>query len=185
MTGNNAAVKYAVTVFTILAVILFAAAGVYADQPEFRIDMDSLNLQSGVSCSLTVSMLNAQDAKVTEIKGLENFDVMSTGQSISTQIVNGKISMTKEIKYIIMPKATGHFTLQGVIEYDGKTYLTNQLEVNVSQGAHYLTLRRFKTCSCVLSFRMTRCISDKRSCWNMNCIRAIILKISVLPKILK
>lgn len=134
MTGNNAAVKYAVTVFAILAVILFAAAGVYAEEPEFRIDMDSLNLQSGVSCNLTISMLNTQDAKVTEIKGLENFDVMSTGQSISTQIVNGKISMTKEINYVIMPKFAGRFTLQGVIEYDGKTYLTNQLEVNVSQG---------------------------------------------------
>ena len=45
MTGNNAAVKYAITVFAILAVILFAAAGVYAEEPEFRIDMDSLNLR--------------------------------------------------------------------------------------------------------------------------------------------
>jgi hypothetical protein len=104
-----------------------------ARDPEFRIDIDSLNLEKGVSTNLILSMTDAKGAKVTGISGLENFDVVSTGNSISTQIINGISSYKEEIHYVIIPKSTGQFTLQGNVEYNGKVYQTNELQINVSE----------------------------------------------------
>ncbi|HHV96169.1 MAG TPA: protein BatD [Clostridiaceae bacterium] len=154
MTGKNATVNnvkstdnnknvisgkilcYLVFITFILTACVFSVKSkVFAAQdPEFRIDIDSLNLEKGVSTQLILTMKNAQGAKVTGINGLENFDVVSKGNSISTQIVNGVTTYKEEIYYVIIPKNTGQFTLQGIIEYNGKTYQTNELQVNVSEA---------------------------------------------------
>lgn len=107
-----------------------------AKDAEFILTIDSLNLQMGVSTNLVLSLVNAQNAKVTEIKGLENFDVLSSSQSTSTQIINGDMTNKKDLYYIIMPKKTGRFTLQATIEHSGGTYQTNELTVQVSESAN-------------------------------------------------
>lgn len=136
MTGKKMKVKTAFLLLLIFVGIFLSEESVLAQEPQFRIDIDTLNVQKGVSTSLVISIENANKANVKEIKGLENFDVLSTSQSTSTQIINGATTYRKEIHYVIMAKSTGEFTLQGSVEYEGSVYKTNALEINVSETSH-------------------------------------------------
>jgi len=135
MTGKKLKTKTVFILFIITAVIFLAEGMVLAEEPQFRLDIDSLNLQMGTSASLVLSTVNVRDAEVKDIEGLQNFNVLSTSQSTSTRIVNGKTTYQKDINYIIMPKKTGQFTLQGIVEYKGSTYRTNILQINVDKGS--------------------------------------------------
>lgn len=132
MTGRR--YKKIFLLIILFVTLLGSSTYVLAKDPQFLLDIDSLNLQKGKSTKLVLSMINAQGAKLTQIKGLENFDVLSSHQSTSTQIINGDITYQNDINYVIMPKNTGQFTLEGIIEYKGKTYQTNQLNINVSEA---------------------------------------------------
>lgn len=132
MTGK----KYK-SIFLLLILIVSVLAPsnrVLAKDPQFLLDIESSSLQKGKSTRLTLSIVNANGAKLSQINGLENFDVLSTNKSTSTQNINGDVTYQNNIIYVIMPKSTGQFTLEGIIEYKGKTYKTNQLNVNVSEA---------------------------------------------------
>lgn len=135
MTGKKRMIHITLMLLAISLVLNFSAGIALGKDAEFILSADSLSLETGVSTNLVVNLVNAQRADVTEIKGLENFDVLSTSQSTSTQIINNDVTNQKEIKYIIMPKKTGQFTLQASVEYNGKTYQTNTLTVNVSEAS--------------------------------------------------
>lgn len=102
--------------------------------PVFRIDMNRLNLQKGVSDNVVVSLENAQGAQILNIEGLEEFDVLSQSQSTSTSMINGETTYRVDLHYSIMPKTAGQFTLKANIRYDGQNYETNALQVTVSEG---------------------------------------------------
>lgn len=126
--------KAAFLLLILITVILGTNVRVIAKDPQFLLNIDSLNLQKGKSTNLVLSLINAQGAKLSQIKGLENFDVLSSNQSTSTQIINGDVSYQNDIRYVIMSKSTGEFSLEGIVEYKGKTYQTNQLNINVSEA---------------------------------------------------
>ncbi len=134
MTGKKRRIRFAYILFSLIFIINLSLGAAFAQDAEFLLTIDSLNLQTNASTNLVVSLVNAQKASVTEITGLENFDVLSTGQSTSTQIINGDISNRKDLRYVIIPKQTGTFTLQAKVEYNGQTYLTNALQVTVSES---------------------------------------------------
>lgn len=133
MTGKKRILRF-IYILLILPLLLNLPA-MAAKDAEFTLTIDSLKLQMGVSTNLVLNLVNAQNAKVTEIKGLENFDVLSSSQSTSTQIYNGDLTFRKEMYYTIMPKQTGTFTLQATVEYNGGTYQTNVLTIEVSEAA--------------------------------------------------
>ncbi len=108
---------------------------VRAEDAQFLLSIDNENLETGVSGNLTLSIMNAPNATVNEIEGIDNFDVLSNNQSQSTQIVNGASTTETDINYAIMPKSIGDYTLQATIEYNGKTYQTNELKVSVKKSA--------------------------------------------------
>lgn len=135
MTGKKRIVGFAFMILWLCFMMNLSAGKALAKDAEFTLSIDSLNLEMGVSTNLVLSLVNARDAEVTEIIGLDNFDVLSTGQSTSTQIVNGDMTSQKDLRYIIMPKKTGQFTLQGKVEYNGQSYLTNELQVQVIESA--------------------------------------------------
>jgi len=134
MAGKQLRFKAMLVIFVISVVIFNNPAYVRADETQFQISIDNDQLQVGVSANLVVSLANAQDAKITEFSGLDNFDVLSNSQSQSTQIMNGAASYQTDINYAIMPKTAGDFTLQATVEYNGKSYQTNALQVSVSQA---------------------------------------------------
>ncbi|NLO40062.1 MAG: protein BatD [Ruminiclostridium sp.] len=135
MTGKKRRMGWICIILILPFMLNLTAGAATAKDAEFTLTIDSLNLQMGISGNLVLSLVNAQNAKVTEIKGLDSFDVLSSSQSTSTQIINGDMTNKKELFYIIMPKQTGQFALQAAIEHNGQTYLTNELTVNVSESA--------------------------------------------------
>jgi hypothetical protein len=132
MTGKK--YKGIFLLLILVTTLLGSNIKVLAKDPQFLLDIDSLNLQKGKSTRLVLSLVNAQGAKLSQISGLENFDVLSTNQSTSTQIINGDVTYQNDITYVIMPKNVGQYTLEGIVEYKGKAYKTNQLNVNVSEA---------------------------------------------------
>jgi len=111
-----------------------SCAALAASEPMFRLDMTKLNLQKGVSTSLTLSLINAQGAEVLGIEGLEHFELLSRSQSTSINIVNGRSTHQIDFHYTIMPKETGQFTLQARVQYNGQVYESNELQVTVSDA---------------------------------------------------
>ena len=110
---------------------LFNVTARAANEPEFRLDMDSLNLQTGVSANMVVSMINAQGAQIIGIEGIDGFDVMSQTRSTSTSIVNGETTYQEDVYYTLMPNVEGQFTIIAYVEYDGDYYATEALRVTV------------------------------------------------------
>ena len=135
MTGKKRRMGWICIILILPFMLNLTAGAATAKDAEFTLTIDSLNLQMGISANLVISIVNVQNAKVTEIKGLDSFDVLSSSQSTSTQIINGDMTNKKELFYIIMPKQAGQFTLQATIEHNGQAYLTNELTVNVSESA--------------------------------------------------
>ena len=135
-SGVNAARKAMVYFLIVFGVVcLCTIPSLASADPSFRLEMDSLNLQKGVSGSMIVSMVNAQNAQIVSIDGLENFDVLSQGQSSYTSMNNNTTTYQLDIRYTIMPKTTGRFTLKANIDYNGQIYETNILEVNVTENS--------------------------------------------------
>jgi len=114
---------------------LLRVSALAAQEPQFSLNIDSLNLQRGVSGQIVISMANAQGAQPAAIEGLENFDLLSQSQSTSTSLIQGEAFYQTDLYYTIMPKAAGRFTLKAIVQYNGQTYETNALEVDVSEGS--------------------------------------------------
>ncbi|MCL2121490.1 MAG: BatD family protein [Clostridiales bacterium] len=133
MAGNKRKGIAVLLVFCVAAMLSFPLMA--AQEPVFRLDMDSLNLQKGVSGSLTVSLINAQGAEIAEIEGIEEFDILS--ESISTSIsISGSGSAYQEDRhYTIMPKTAGQFNLKASIRFNGREYESNVLPVTVAESS--------------------------------------------------
>ncbi|MDR0490303.1 MAG: BatD family protein [Oscillospiraceae bacterium] len=127
--------KMAVLGLALFVAVLFSVPAYAARGPSFRLDMESLNLRKGVSCNLVITLENAQGAKVSNIEGLEEFDLVSQSSSTSTTIMNGAATHQDILYYTIMPKSTGQFTLKANIQYNGSIYETNALQVTVGDSS--------------------------------------------------
>ena len=84
--------------------LLYTQLLVLANEPEFILSIDSLSLDMGASTNLVLSLVNAQDAKVLKIDGLENFDVLSSSQSTYTSIINNKQPKKEHITQLCRKK---------------------------------------------------------------------------------
>ncbi|GKX29092.1 hypothetical protein SH1V18_15720 [Vallitalea longa] len=135
MTGKRLKARITFILCLVFTLLIVSEGSALAKEAEFRLDMDTLNLEKGVSTNLVFSIINANDCKNLKIDGLENFDVLSSGQKQSTKIINGDKTTQIDINYVIMPKKTGDFSLQGSVEYEGNAEKTNILNVNVSESS--------------------------------------------------
>ncbi|MCL1974573.1 MAG: BatD family protein [Firmicutes bacterium] len=125
----------AIIVFAFLIIFACNAIAEGATDTEFRLEMDNLNMQIGVSSYLTLTIINAQGAKITGIAGIDDFDVLSQNSGTSINMINGQSSFQENRQYIIMPKTAGMFFLKAIIEYQGQTYETNTLQVKVAESS--------------------------------------------------
>ena len=133
MAGNRRKAILLVLVLCVAAMIRLPLLA--AQEPVFRLDMDSLNLQKGVSGSLTVSLINAQGAEIIRIEGMEDFDVLSESTSTSISISGGVSAYQEDRRFTIMPRTAGQFTLKAMIRYNGSEYESNALPVTVAEGS--------------------------------------------------
>jgi hypothetical protein len=116
------------------AAVLLCISAAATKMPAFRLDMDSLNLQKGISANIIVSLENAPGAEIVGIEGIENFDVLSQSKSTITGNINNITTYQENITYIIMPRAAGQFMLKAYIAYNGQLYETNALQATVGEN---------------------------------------------------
>ena len=80
----------------------------------------------------------------TDKQGTDNFRlpdmsdfriVAGPSQSVSQSWVNGKTSFNQTFIYIVQPTKIGNFTIpSATVEYEGKTYKSNQLKITVTEN---------------------------------------------------
>ena len=126
--------KRRLNILILSLIFCFLVSGVVmAEEPQFELDIGNTKLQPGVSTQLLLTIKNAKGAQKPDIKGLDNFEILSQGSTTQTQIVNFKTTHLKKYHYQIMPQQTGTFSLQGIVEYQGQEYQTNKLTVEVTK----------------------------------------------------
>jgi len=119
----------------LLVILLSLSLGIhlYATDEKAKIEIDTTNLTMGASAKLSLVFETTGDTELVRFDGLDQFDVISSNQVSSTQIINGNSTSEKSINYIIMPKQVGSYSLQAVVKIDGHTYETNTIDVTVSE----------------------------------------------------
>ena len=122
------------TIIFIIIILLLTTGLTLAQERQFRLEIDNLNLATNTSTNLVVSLKNAGGAELEKIQGLDDFEVLSRRRSSETRIVNGNSTHVNKLIYSIMPKETGEFTLQGIVNYQNQTYKTNKLKVSVNKN---------------------------------------------------
>lgn len=133
MTGRRLKVRVIFMLCMMFLLITSIENCVLAEDAEFHLDIDSLNLEEGVSTNLVFTITNANKCKNLKVYGLENFRILAEGNLSSTKIINGVKTTQVEFRYTIMPEKAGEFSIQGSVEYNGNTIETNVLDVNVSK----------------------------------------------------
>ena len=134
MAGKKINFKLVFILTLLITSLLAFKVQVWGNNPQFRLDIDSLNLSRGESTTLAVSIVNAQNAEIVDIEGIDNFNIVSTSTSDGTQIINSQVTHTKTYRHVIIPKFTGEFSLVAKIRYNGNIYETNELTVTVTDS---------------------------------------------------
>jgi len=116
-------------------VFTFGNSVIYAkDESSVEMTADATNLTMGVSTNLSIIFTNASKPEITGIDGIDNFDIISSSQSSSTQIINGDSTKQKQIMYTIVPKQEGTFELVGNVTINGVEKQTNTITFTVTKA---------------------------------------------------
>ena len=73
MAGKKINFKLVFILTLLITSLLAFKVQVWGNNPQFRLDIDSLNLSRGESATLAVSIVNAQNAEIVDIEGIDNF----------------------------------------------------------------------------------------------------------------
>lgn len=117
---------YIFTLFFFCAVLAFAQA-----QIEIYTDKSDIDLSEEIQLTITVKA-NSADIEISELPSLPNFNMYSAGQSRNVSMINGKINVTQQFSYILIPRFAGKSVIDSfTIKAAGKTYKTDPLEIEV------------------------------------------------------
>ena len=132
-------------VVAVLVVALFVSGGLggsrsgvvlAAEDPEFRLEMDSLVVEQGVQTRMIISLVNAPNVSNIEVAGMENFSIVSQTSSTSTTVVNNETRTQVDVIVTLIPQTLGPVTLKAYIQMDNVTYETNELQVTITDEAN-------------------------------------------------
>ena len=110
-----------------------------AAEPDLNVGahVDKSEVATGqvLTFAITISGPIRHTPKV-QLTSFQGFKVISTGQSQQIQIRQGRAQQSLTLSYALAPMAPGSYTLGPVkIEYEGKTYETQPIEVKVVAGS--------------------------------------------------
>ncbi|MFH1139204.1 MAG: BatD family protein [Pseudomonadota bacterium] len=92
--------------------------------------VDRVDLAPGETLTLAVSIDG--DGEV-DISPLEDFSVISRGSSTSLNIVNGKMSRSQELRFVLAPKGTGALVIPALpVKTDDGIVRTQPIQIRVS-----------------------------------------------------
>lgn len=121
------------TLYSLL--VIFIPSIALAQDVTFRatVDKDKITLDDQIELTLTVT--GSQNVGAPELPELDGFSVVSSGSSSQFSFINGKMSVSKNFVYILMPLKEGKLTIPpATIEVGGKTLKTEPIEIEIIKG---------------------------------------------------
>ncbi|NQT35623.1 protein BatD [bacterium] len=115
----------------ILAICLLPVISSAAIELTAEVDNLSPTVGSRISYSITIS--GGTSLPDIELPDLNNFEiVMGPSSSTSIQMINGRVSRSKTLTYILRPLKSGHLSLGPIkVKHRRKTYVSNTIELDV------------------------------------------------------
>ncbi|MDR3124278.1 MAG: BatD family protein [Endomicrobium sp.] len=126
----------------LLLLIIFSAIFVYSDTISYKasVNRKTVPLNESFVYSITLSG-DGTDLPEHQVSNLTDFTKFGTSTSQNMSLINGKANVSVTYKYTLGPKRIGKFTIPPArIAYNGKTYLTETVDIEVipSQSAQSL-----------------------------------------------
>ena len=137
MTGKKAHLIIALTLFFWAVSLLLGAGFTQAQSISIRASVNkaSLTLDDHLTLSVVIEGSNIGSLSDPELPDLDAFSVVSSSQGSNFSWINGKISISKTISYILSPLETGTFTIPPIKVFQAKkTYQTQPITITVSQA---------------------------------------------------
>ena len=119
----------------IVALFIFLSGALFAQQPTLDVNVSKKSLAVGERFQLQYTVNTA--ANNFTLPQLNNFRILAgPSQSSSTQIINGKMSRSFSITYVLMALKEGQFTIPpATANADGKVIKSKGVKITVTKNA--------------------------------------------------
>lgn len=131
--NNNSKIKF----LTIVLLIVIGLVGnSFAQEFNASVDRTVVGQYDRFQVYFTFNGSDVNNVRDFRPPNFSGFRVLSgPNQSTSMQIINGKVSASLSFVYILQPTNVGDYSIgQATVEYSGKTYKTNPLNIKVEKG---------------------------------------------------
>ncbi len=136
MIGNNSKKhikqKLIITIILIIS-FMISAMSAYAVENNVSIVLSQTKVQLGTSFKLTLTVSDNIDIKDVSLLGADNFDIIGSNQSTSTQNINGQTTAKKIYYVTLMPKKVGEFALTGIVKYNNGEEERKTVNVTITE----------------------------------------------------
>ncbi len=124
---------------TLVALVALADPGMAQAQSvsiQASVNKTTLSLDDQLILSVVINGSNIGSVPDPELPKITNFSIVDSFQGSNFSWINGKTSLSKTIRYILRPEATGTFTIPPIkVSHEGKTFQTEPITVTVSPSA--------------------------------------------------
>ncbi len=126
-------------IFNLVEIGLFffsCCALAFAQDFQFSASVDNNTVATDQQFTLELT-LTSSGGNNLKLPDLSKFLILSgPNQSTSMQIINGSVSSSQTLSYILQPREAGKFTIgSATIEAGGKEYSTQPIEITVTKGS--------------------------------------------------
>ncbi len=131
MNGKRLLAAIIITLFieAVMSISGFVVSA--AEEPQFILEVEDTTVDVDAYTTLKIHMVNAKGATIKEFVGTNWFYMPYEGVSKTTKNINGKMSFVETEIYNIYPYYGGKFNFWVLVEFEGKTYMTNKVELTV------------------------------------------------------
>ena len=125
----------------ISVVILSQPARGFAGEPQLTASVDKQSARVNEEIHLNVRIVGVSNSlQAPRLPALESFEIFYSGRSSRFSFINGQSESMTEFNYVLIPRLVGRFVLQPIeIKIGGRSYRTNQLEINVEDNQAFQT----------------------------------------------
>ncbi|MFC1645669.1 BatD family protein, partial [Candidatus Omnitrophota bacterium] len=118
-----------------LCLLLICFSPVFAEDISFEVTIDRTRVALGSSLQLSLNFYNTQNISAPDLPDIDGFDWRYLGPSTRISIVNSKVSSSITHMYTLIPLKVGTFTIPSLsAEYEGQTYTSSPITIEVTQG---------------------------------------------------
>jgi len=119
----------------VLMIVIVSASLCLAQDINFEVHVDRNKVSLGSSLKLNLTFHGTQDFSAPDLPEMDGFSWRYMGPSTRMSIVNGRTSSSVTHIYTLVPLKVGIFQIPSLsIEYKGKTYTSDPIQVEVIQG---------------------------------------------------